>query len=415
MKLRKFAMLVLIVAVAVSVIACFAACDDSEEAPEPSADLVAVRVNGYMAEWKDINYNFGYEGSSDLTVDVPYTNYLRIDDLIVSPGAEYTVFYQGGGGVYTFLDKIPVNDKEAKFIIKVTNGELSNSYTLTVNVKQTNLPPESEIEDRNYDNREGHVYIPDDAETVEVDGVVYEVCRGNDVELLFGNENIILTEDIYVSWAEDYLPETYSGIFNGNNYALRISGSSTLVTTLEEDGVIQNAFFYMQGRLQPMREFSNVVCENNYGTIKNVKMNVHFHDYARDPFSDIYAPLNYGYFAYRNYGKIENCLNVGDLTSQRNNGRIHMASFVTEQYGEMTNCVNTGKVQYEYDYMDNAGAGAIAYLVGEDAVFNGVYNLGECTITLFTEEQIDEKLDMLFYTTAEAGAYPDMSKIKNYT
>ena len=92
-----------------------------------------------------------------------------------------------------------------------------------------------------------------------------------------------------------------------------------------------------------------------------------------------------------------------------------MASFVTEQYGEMTNCVNTGKVQYEYDYMDNAGAGAIAYLVGEDAVFNGVYNLGECTITLFTEEQIDEKLDMLFYTTAEAGAYPDMSKIKNYT
>ena len=292
--MKRFSKLISAIAVAVSVIACFAACDDGEEAPEPSADLVAVRVNGYMAEWKDINYNFGYEGSSDLTVDVPYTNYLRIDDLIVSPGAEYTVFYQGGGGVYTFLDKIPVNDKEAKFIIKVTNGELSNSYTLTVNVKQTNLPPESEIEDRNYDNREGHVYIPDDAEIVEVDSVLYKVCRGNQSELLLGNENMILTEDIRVSWAEDYLPETYSGIFNGNNYALRISGSSTLVTTLEEDGVIQNAFFYMQGRLQPMREFSNVVCENNNGTIKNDKMNEQHHEYARDPYSENNAPTNNG-------------------------------------------------------------------------------------------------------------------------
>ena len=321
--MKRFSKLISAIAVAVSVITCFAACDDSEEAPEPSADLVAVRVNGYMAEWKDINYNFGYEGSSDLTVDVPYTNYLRIDDLIVSPGAEYTVFYQGGGGFYTFLDKIPVNDKEAKFIIKVTNGELSNSYTLTVNVKQTNLPPESEIEDRNYDNREGHVYIPDDAEIVEVDGVVYEVCKENTLELLSENKNIILSEDILVSWPE-YLPETYSGIFNGNNYAVRISGMSAMVTTLEEDGVIQNTFFYMQGRLQPMREFSNVVCENNYGTIKNVKMNVHFHDYARDPFSDTHAPLNYGYFAYRNYGKIENCLNVGDLTSEYNGCRTHI-------------------------------------------------------------------------------------------
>ena len=102
MTLRNFTMPVLMVAVAVSVIACFAACAASDEATAPSADLVAVRVNGYMAEWKDINYNFGYEGSSDLTVDVPYTNYLRIDDLIVSPGAEYTVFYQGGGGSTRF-------------------------------------------------------------------------------------------------------------------------------------------------------------------------------------------------------------------------------------------------------------------------------------------------------------------------
>ena len=86
---KKILAVALIAIVAVSAAACFAAC---EEEPTPYADLVAVRVNNFMAEWENIDYNFTYEGSSALKVSVPYTNYLEVNDLIVSPGAEYKVY-----------------------------------------------------------------------------------------------------------------------------------------------------------------------------------------------------------------------------------------------------------------------------------------------------------------------------------
>ena len=159
---KKVLAIALVAIVAVSAAACFVAC---EEEPTPYADLVAVRVNNFMAEWENIDYNFTYEGSSALKVSVPYTNYLEVNDLIVSPVAEYKVYEdEGKTKQLTDLSKIYVDGTKTLYI-DVTNGELSNSYSVDVTVEQTNLPPESELADKQYDNRGGHIYIPEGAET----------------------------------------------------------------------------------------------------------------------------------------------------------------------------------------------------------------------------------------------------------
>ena len=142
---KKILAVALVAIVAVSAAACFVAC---EEEPTPYADLVAVRVNNFMAEWENIDYNFTYEGSSALKVSVPYTNYLEVNDLIVSPGAEYKVYEdEGKTKQLTDLSKIYVDGTKTLYI-DVTNGELSNSYSVDVTVEQTNLPPESETADK---------------------------------------------------------------------------------------------------------------------------------------------------------------------------------------------------------------------------------------------------------------------------
>ena len=413
---KKILAIALIAIVAVSAAACFVAC---EEEPTPYADLVAVRINNFMAEWENIDYNFTYEGSSALKVSVPYTNYLEVNDLIVSPEAEYKVYEdEGKTKRLTDLSKIYVDGAKTLYI-DVTNGELSNSYSVDVTVEQTNLPPESEIADKQYDNRGGHIYIPDGAETVEVDGVVYNVVR--DRMPLLENINYILAGDVYC-FQVDY-PD-YSAIFNGNGYEVQISGdNTTFINELETGGVIKNTIIARYGRdeddepVQLPGERRHGVCNINNGTIENVKTNMKYKVYGALPDNvapDI--PITLGYFAYENNGEIRNCINTGEIVSQFNTIIVQMGSFVTKQYGKLQNCVNTALVQHEFTYKEGrvSGAGAIAFETDAGAEYEGVFNVGECVNGRIDDKYIDENLHGLFYRTTVEGNYPDMSRMKNY-
>lgn len=414
---KKILAVALIAIVAVSAAACFAAC---EEEPTPYADLVAVRINNCMAEWENIDYNFTYEGSSALKVSVPYTNYLRVDDLIVSPGAEYKVYEdEGKTKQLTDLSKIYLDGAKTLYI-DVTNGELSNSYSVDVTVEQTNLPPESETADKQYDNRGGHIYIPDGAETVEVDGVVYNVVR--DRMPLLENINYILAGDVYCFQA-DY-PD-YSAIFNGNGYEVQISGdNTTFINELETGGVIKNTTITRYGRdeddepVQLPGERRHGVCNINNGTIENVKTNMKYKVYGALPDNvapDI--PITLGYFAYENNGEIRNCINTGEIVSQFNTIIVQMGSFVTKQYGKLQNCVNTALVQHEFTYKEGrvSGAGAIAFETDAGAEYEGVFNVGECVNGRIDDKYIDDTLEGLAFCTQVEGQYPDLSRAKNYT
>ena len=417
MKLKKIMLFVIVIVVTASVAVGVVACKD--KGPEPAADLVAVRINNFMAEWENIDYNFTYEGSSALKVSVPYTNYLQVNNLVVSPGAEYKVYEdETKTKEVADLEKIYV-DGEKTLYIDVKNGEKTNSYSVSVNVKQTNLPPEEEIAEKQYDNRGGHVYIPEDAETVEVDGIIYEVGRAwNLSPALKAGKNIIAVRDGRIGWAEESLPWYFKGNFNGNNYTFIDSALSCWVYTIEENAIVQNMVIKQsEGTEYRIRnqELCNSVCNVNVGTIRNVYVDVNYVDFTRNGYGDqVYFPQQYGFYANVNYGKIENCLNVGNVTSKFNSTRAMLCTMVTVQTGEMINCVNTGRVEWVNAYLENSGAGAIGYMVNEDeAVFKGVYNLGTCVMTEYPKKYIDKKLDGLFFTTKN-GKEADLSGIKNY-
>lgn len=252
-----------------------------------------------------------------------------------------------------------------------------------------------------------------------IDGVEYGVVRheGDAHELIDANKNIILDGELQIRWQA----ESYSATFNGNNHYIYPTSEKIIVDRLESTGVVKNALF---ARYEDLvwygNRFAQVVCKYNYGTIDNVKVDINYFDFDH-PF-DLdsrveleYRTAKYGYFAAENHGLISNCLNAGDITSKRNGVCTQMSSFVTEQFGTMENCVNTGRVQYaHYEFQGEIGAGAIAFLTTEDAVYRGVYNLGQYSMDEFKDSQLDKKLNKMFFRTFEEGKYPDLSKTRNY-
>lgn len=432
---KKILAIALIAIVAVSAAACFVAC---EEEPTPYADLVAVRVNNFMAEWENIDYNFTYEGSSELKVSVPYTNYLRVDDLIVSPEAEYKVYEdEGKTKQLTDLSKIYVDGTKTLYI-DVTNGELSNSYSVEVTVEQTNLPPESEIADKQYDNRGGHIYIPEGAETVMIDGVEYSVIWKLDDEIIDSDDNYILSRDCSsnrVTWLWDGSPMYYGGCFNGNNFEVSVENLPMFDNVKEEAKVI-NLTIKAKGHsmLDYSSQIRSLLVNNNDGTIENVfipegkliELGDADGQYGETSDDEYFRHLTAGLVAV-NRGTIKGCINrcsiyglswyhEGDY--QVNSNVCFMASgLVYRNAGMMYNCVNTGDIKNYYEGREGGerdllnGAGAIAYSSNENAEYKGVFNIGE--IYCATGNNRAPAYDSIF-AVLDSNDVPDMSATKNY-
>ena len=116
MRLKKLVPFVVAAVLLLGTAVAFTACDQ----PDKYADLVAVRINGRMAEWTDTAYNFKYEGDSSMNVSVHYTNYLEFTDLIVIPDAEGKVYSDSNyPQKITDTEKIHT-DRATSFYIHVT-------------------------------------------------------------------------------------------------------------------------------------------------------------------------------------------------------------------------------------------------------------------------------------------------------
>ena len=423
---KKILAVALVAIVAVSAAACFVAC---EEEPTPYADLVAVRVNNFMAEWENIDYNFTYEGSSALKVSVPYTNYLEVNDLIVSPGAEYKVYEdEGKTKQLTDLSKIYVDGAKTLYI-DVTNGELSNSYSVEVTVKQTNLPPESELADKQYDNRGGHIYIPDGAETVEVDGVVYNVLRVD--VLLEQGQNYILPQDS--TFFAGNFKEKFEGIFDGNNYNFitdarmvrlpatdRYEIATWYIYQLGEQGVVRNVVmdqpegvYTFQGNYRLVREADMTpICRENYGTIENVYNNFNYWGARTDGLNQSLTA-----FVEYNYGTMKNCIFDGCIRSfdYAIDTTAKFAAFAYVNTGSMQNCVNTADIRNfnTGDEINSTGAASIVFSSRAGAEYDGVFNLGDVQMADKNGEAAKKAYGNLFFVR-ETQELPDMSRMKNY-
>lgn len=432
MRLKKPVPFVVAAVLLLGTAAAFTACDQ----PDKYADLVAVRINGRMAEWTDTAYNFKYEGDSTLNVSVPYTNYLEITDLIVSPEAEGKV-YSDSNYTQEITDTEKIHtDGDTSLYIRVTKGKTSHDYMVNVDVSEENLP-EGDLSAKDYDNRGGHVYIPENAETVTVDGVEFEVLRGIETTYYYNpyfrgpiiekGKNYILANDIYY-YQEDsnYFEESgfyeFSNIFDGNGYTVTYTPkSSRLVYTLTENGVIRNMVMErMQtigGLFCPiMNEFS-FIAYCNKGLIDNVVFNGN-HEISRvdtiypKSEKDGYKLVKAAQFVSKNEGgTIQNCINYGDLTNALDEKYcIEMGAFATyANSGTIRNCVNTGTLGGRPQDMESPnGNFIISYSAGKDLKIEGVYNLGK------TEVAEEWKEYDSFFAVREGGASVDTTQTRNY-
>lgn len=432
MRLKKPVPFVVAAVLLLGTAAAFTACDQ----PDKYADLVAVRINGRMAEWMDTAYNFKYEGDSSLNVSVPYTNYLEITDLIVSPEAEGKV-YSDSNYTQEITDTEKIHtDGDTSLYIRVTKGKTSHDYTVNVDVSEENLP-EGDLSAKDYDNRGGHVYIPENAETVTVDGVEFEVLRGTETTYYYNpffkettiekNKNYILANDIFyyqegTCYQEKSGFHEFDNIFDGNGYTVTYTpDTGGLVYTLTENGVVRNM---VMERMQtigafhcPMGNEFSFIAYCNKGLIDNVFFNgdheiLHVNTVYPESKKNGFELVKAAQFVSKNDGgTIHNCINYGDLTNDLDEKYcIEMGAFATyANSGTIRNCVNTGTLGGRPQDMESPnGNFIISYSVGKDLKIEGVYNLGK------TEVAEEWKEYDSFFAVREGGASVDTTQTRNY-
>ncbi len=444
---------VIMLSVAVLIICMAAAMTGCKDKGNECADLVALRINNHMAEWVDSNYNFDYKGVGELNVTVPYTNYLEINDLIVSPEATATIYDdEACSSEIKEKDYYMYIDGNRTLYIKVTNGRKSHTYKINIAVKQSNLPENVDLSAKNYENRGGHIYIPDGEIQVDIDGKNYYVIDrlyySDIVQIVdFNSRNFILSDDSSSSLLQNFGDSAFNGIFDGNGYKLlprnhdRYILDPVKIKIIGEKGVIKNVVLatkdtysnndgeYLSG-IEGSNNKISLLCDENYGIIDNVCNIVNIYDRNTK-----YGGANEGEYVHRvaifadvNRGVISNCLNKGNIYSKISDSKIRQFSvFANEMRGEqfdfngsakLVNCVNTGNLEYNDEVSSGqhrSGAFVIASLADAYVQVDGVYNLGN-----IQSSNIKRKYSRYFAsatTACEDGKSRDVdcSKIKDYT
>lgn len=432
MRLKKLVPFVVAAVLLLGTAAAFTACDQ----PDKYADLVAVRINGRMAEWTDTAYNFKYEGDSSLNVSVPYTNYLEITDLIVSPEAEGKV-YSDSNYTQEITDTEKIHtDGDTSLYIRVTKGKTSHDYTVNVDVSEENLP-EGDLSAKDYDNRGGHVYIPENAETVTVDGVEFEVMRGeyNDGKSYFNataieyDTNYILADDIYYMEYRGYNAESglynFSNTFDGNGYTVVcIQEVPGLFYKIAKTGIVKNMEYsrdisgYDGHIIQSMSSDKyGMVSLYNEGTIDNVFVTAdHTLKYVDTIYNssekDGYKLVKASQYVYENNGgTIKNCIHYGALRNVLNEEYcVEMGVFTTyANSGTIRNCVNIGVLEGRPQDMESPnGSFILGYSVGQGLSIEGCYNLGNVETPAEWNEYGG------FFGVRAGGTNMDITQTRNY-
>ena len=445
---------VIMLSVAVLIICMAAAMTGCKDKGNECADLVALRINNHMAEWVDSNYNFDYKGAGELNVTVPYTNFLKVNDLIVSPGASATVYEDEACTAEVVIeDRYVFIDVSTTLYIKVVNNKKSNIYKVNVASKQTNIPDNIDISAKRYSNLGGHIYIPEGVTEVEIEGINYYVIDRMEYEeferiLSPHTKNYILSKDRGSNYLR-YLDRPFVGIFDGNGYEIELidsfredrDGIAQEIDVIGKNGVVKNLITtatYMRINENDERvpyvhvncRRTALLCRENYGTIDNVYNRVCIDD-DRTRFTD----GNDGEYVHKiavfadiNGGVISNCINIGHIKGYDSDSKIRQFSvFSNEMRGEqfdfsgdakIINCVNTGDIDYgttANGVHHGSGAFVIASIADAYVQVDGVYNLGN-----IQSSNIKRKYSRYFAsatTACEDGKSRDVdcSKIKDYT
>lgn len=387
-KLHKIAIAVIVACLFAGAVLSLSACKDEEV--ERYCELAMVKVNRCAVEWESNTTNFtGYQ-NTNMSVTVPYTDYIAFTTLIASKGAEAKVYSDEACAQALDADKIRQQTEKAKYYIRVTLENESRVYTVEVTIRQENLPEGIDLSARTYDNREGHIYIPEDAKSVVIDGETYRVMRTrSDVILTTQQKEFqrnILANDITDGFYSPY--GVLNGLFDGNNYVITLlcgdQDVDPLFANISESGIAKNfTIRYWAPRDTFVEADGNrtigssyALCNTNKGIINNVVNTGSTYILQEDDHKDsrYYASL----FVITNSGEISDCLNYGKISTMDKlypSRVIGIFACKNAEGSSYRNCVNMGKI--EVDDQGEASVGIFGNYNGEPIKTEALYDYGK--------------------------------------
>lgn len=356
--MKKYLIIILIV---ISLISCVFGLVGCEKSIKETSDLIGIKINNFMAEWENPDFNFTYKGSNKLSVKVPYTNVLKVTDLFVSPNSE-AKFYEDEAQTKEIINRESISIEQNKTLyIKVNHTKkkrLKTNYMLEVIVEDAKYIPEGGINKVPLNNPDGHIWIPDGVDIIIIQSEGYKVIRTIEdfqeidmdmtAKYILNNE-IDFKEETFITFGyrnKDNVNynKTFYGNLNGNNYKVIINRYKLL----DMDQDFKESIFWM-----------------NAGKIENIitdKEN---------------SALNCAGLANKNSGSIVNCVNKIDLKvidpivsySQDIGGICSTTTSVA-----IRNCINYGNIECNYESLNFHVGGITGSYTGPTSNFNLVLN-----------------------------------------
>lgn len=355
--LKKILTVLIVFIFTASLLSLLSSCSNNSSYTTPN-DLIAIKVNNFMAEWDEPSFNYNYKGSNQLRISIPYTNVLSITDAIVSPGSDIEYYSdQEYKNKISNIDEIPIS-KEKTIHIKVLCKKESRYYKLLI---------KTDMSLGISNNAGGHLEIAEDANVFSLNEIDYIVVRTIEELQAIDNDlsaNYILANDID---AGDYIFKSigktgFGGIFNGNNYVIKIKyfdnahGSGIFHQNGRgRSGIIRNIIFKSDIDIESETIF--VMHNENESIIENC---VNYANVNSETMASGIASSTGENF---HQSTIRNCINYGDISSKGKVAGIAIDS------GRIYYCYNIGNIRGSH----NVG-GIVSY---SDKVIENASNLGD--------------------------------------
>ena len=352
------------------------------------------RIEGLTTEWKDFQYTLTLDNTGYLGFYIVGGNGIQVKELQIELGNKKTSYEEYK---YTLESKYSINLEDKRDEI-TTNDYYLKIYedgNLVKTDRYEEIPENNIITNaiKSYDTESGKDYKVELAIKVNdreytISNLGYNTKDTEEIKGIYNKEDFleiqprghyIVLGDIDLSGASgsecifgnDNLP--FEGIIDFNGYKLIRDFENTtyrLIDNISETGIIENIVFdlYFNNKIEKNDMYG--LCINNYGTIKNIQVNIE----ECTPLPNIGMSC----ITQNNYGIIENFvihLNVPIYVDQ------YLGLAVSNNYGILKNGYLYGQDIIVTNYAtDDKRIGGITYNNISGGVLENVYNLTNITL-----------------------------------
>lgn len=175
-----------------------------------------------------------------------------------------------------------------------------------------------------------------------------------------GKGNYYLTNDIEIN-AADIISKDFSGVIDGNDFVIKLSGEMTSPFIKTLSGTVKNLEIVLNETNIKITQNSSIISEKMLGNVENVKISgqisIQFNGNKTENSTEEDAGVFFALIASENEGTISNCTaNVSGSLVNNNQTDAFYSNFVgiNKENGKLANCSSIGG-EIQADTVDLAG------------------------------------------------------------